>query len=109
MHVLVSNPPYVPLEAWESVAPEARDHDPHLALFSGDDGLDAIRVIARRGLESAAPGRRRGRGARRRAGGGGTGRLQRPRPLGGGARPSRPRRTGALPHRPQATMRGWTS
>ena len=46
--VVVCNPPYVPLEAWESVAPEARDHDPHLALFSGDDGLDAIRVLARR-------------------------------------------------------------
>jgi release factor glutamine methyltransferase len=44
--VVVCNPPYVPLEAWESVAPEARDHDPHLALFSGDDGLDAIRVLA---------------------------------------------------------------
>lgn len=56
VHVLVSNPPYVPLEAWESVAPEARDHDPHLALFSGDDGLDAIRVIARRGLELLHPG-----------------------------------------------------
>ena len=41
--VVVCNPPYVPLEAWESVAPEARDHDPHLALFSGADGLDAIR------------------------------------------------------------------
>ena len=33
--VVVCNPPYIPLEAWESVAPEARDHDPHLALFSG--------------------------------------------------------------------------
>lgn len=54
--VLVSNPPYVPLEAWESVAVEARDHDPHLALFSGDDGLDAIRVIARRGLVLLRPG-----------------------------------------------------
>jgi release factor glutamine methyltransferase len=54
--VLVSNPPYVPLEAWESVAVEARDHDPHLALFSGDDGLDAIRVIARRGLVLLKPG-----------------------------------------------------
>lgn len=43
--VLVCNPPYIPLTAWESVAPEARDHDPHLALFSGDDGLDAIRVV----------------------------------------------------------------
>lgn len=56
VHVLVSNPPYVPLEAWESVALEARDHDPHLALFSGDDGLDAIRVIAVRGLLLLRPG-----------------------------------------------------
>ncbi len=46
--VVVSNPPYVPLEAWESVAPEARDHDPHLALFSGADGLDAIRALEAR-------------------------------------------------------------
>ena len=49
--VVVCNPPYVPLEAWESVAPEARDHDPHLALFSGDDGLDAIRVLAVRAAD----------------------------------------------------------
>lgn len=47
--VLVCNPPYIPLEAWESVAVEARDHDPHLALFSGDDGLDAMRVLEERG------------------------------------------------------------
>ena len=46
--VLTCNPPYIPLDAWESVAPEARDHDPHLALFSGRDGLDAIRVLERR-------------------------------------------------------------
>ncbi|GAA5148933.1 peptide chain release factor N(5)-glutamine methyltransferase [Nocardioides marinquilinus] len=54
--VVVSNPPYVPLEAWESVAPEARDHDPHRALFSGDDGLDALRVIARRARVLLRPG-----------------------------------------------------
>jgi release factor glutamine methyltransferase len=54
--VVVCNPPYVPLEAWESVAPEARDHDPHLALFSGDDGLDAIRLLAVRGAELLRPG-----------------------------------------------------
>ena len=46
--VVVCNPPYIPLEAWESVALEARDHDPHQALFSGDDGLDAMRVLASR-------------------------------------------------------------
>ena len=54
--VLVCNPPYVPLEAWESVAPEARDHDPHLALFSGADGLDAIRVLAVRAAVLLRPG-----------------------------------------------------
>lgn len=46
--VVTCNPPYIPLDAWESVAPEARDHDPGLALFSGVDGLDAFRVLERR-------------------------------------------------------------
>ena len=45
--VVVSNPPYIPLEAFESVAPEVRDHDPALALWSGEDGLDALRVVER--------------------------------------------------------------
>lgn len=54
--VVVCNPPYIPLEAWESVAAEARDHDPHLALFSGDDGLDAIRVLERRAAMLLRPG-----------------------------------------------------
>lgn len=54
--VLTCNPPYVPLEAWESVAPEARDHDPHLALFSGADGLDAVRVLADRAAVLLRPG-----------------------------------------------------
>ena len=43
--VVVCNPPYIPLDAWESVAREARDHDPAAALWSGDDGLDAVRVL----------------------------------------------------------------
>ncbi|WP_129842499.1 peptide chain release factor N(5)-glutamine methyltransferase [Streptomyces sp. RFCAC02] len=47
--LVISNPPYIPLTEWEYVAPEARDHDPQLALFSGEDGLDVIR-----GLERAA-------------------------------------------------------
>ena len=44
--LVIANPPYIPLEAYASVPPEVRDHDPLLALFSGDDGLDAIRVVA---------------------------------------------------------------
>jgi release factor glutamine methyltransferase len=54
--VVVCNPPYIPLEAWESVAAEARDHDPHLALFSGQDGLDAIRVLEQRAAVLLRPG-----------------------------------------------------
>lgn len=54
--VITCNPPYIPLDAWESVAPEARDHDPHLALFSGADGLDAMRVLERRAAVLLRPG-----------------------------------------------------
>ncbi|WP_445258000.1 peptide chain release factor N(5)-glutamine methyltransferase [Nocardioides aurantiacus] len=54
--VVVCNPPYIPLDAWESVAPEARDHDPALALWSGDDGLDALRVLARTAARLLVPG-----------------------------------------------------
>jgi release factor glutamine methyltransferase len=54
--VVVANPPYIPLDAWESVAPEARDHDPSLALWSGNDGLDAIRAIERAAWRLLKPG-----------------------------------------------------
>jgi release factor glutamine methyltransferase len=54
--VVVSNPPYIPLDAWESVAPEVRDHDPALALWSGDDGLDAIRAIEQAAWRLLKPG-----------------------------------------------------
>ncbi|MGL4832120.1 MAG: peptide chain release factor N(5)-glutamine methyltransferase [Propionibacteriaceae bacterium] len=45
--LVIANPPYIPLEAWASIPRDVRDYDPHLALFSGDDGLDATRVVAR--------------------------------------------------------------
>ncbi|WP_299051453.1 peptide chain release factor N(5)-glutamine methyltransferase [uncultured Nocardioides sp.] len=54
--VVVSNPPYIPTAAWESVAPEARDHDPSAALWSGEDGLDAIRAVERRAAALLRPG-----------------------------------------------------
>jgi len=54
--VVVCNPPYIPLEAWASVAPEARDHDPPLALWSGEDGLDAIRVLESTAARLLRPG-----------------------------------------------------
>lgn len=54
--VVVSNPPYIPLTEWEYVAPEARDHDPQLALFSGPDGLDLIRGLERTAQRLLKPG-----------------------------------------------------
>ncbi len=45
-HVVTANPPYIPLEAYESVAVEARTFDPPVALWSGSDGLDMIRTVA---------------------------------------------------------------
>ncbi len=54
--VVACNPPYIPLEAFESVAPEARDHDPALALWSGEDGLDAMRVLEATAARLLRPG-----------------------------------------------------
>jgi release factor glutamine methyltransferase len=44
--LVIANPPYIPLEAWDGVAVDVRTHEPELALFSGADGLDALRVVA---------------------------------------------------------------
>ncbi|MFI9506660.1 peptide chain release factor N(5)-glutamine methyltransferase [Nocardia sp. NPDC052566] len=41
--VVLSNPPYIPAGA--ELEPEVSHHDPHLALFSGADGLDVIRAM----------------------------------------------------------------
>ncbi|MCK1797488.1 peptide chain release factor N(5)-glutamine methyltransferase [Streptomyces sp. XM4193] len=54
--LVISNPPYIPLTEWEYVAPEARDHDPQLALFSGEDGLDLIRGLERTAHRLLRPG-----------------------------------------------------
>ena len=54
--VVVCNPPYIPLTEFEGVDVEAREHDPHLALFSGDDGLEAIRVLEQVAARLLRPG-----------------------------------------------------
>lgn len=43
--LIVSNPPYVAEHEFEALQPEVRDHEPHLALLGGPDGLDAYRAL----------------------------------------------------------------
>ncbi len=44
--LLVSNPPYIPTSVLQhEVPPEVRDHEPHLALDGGEDGLDVFRRL----------------------------------------------------------------
>jgi release factor glutamine methyltransferase len=42
---VLSNPPYVPDGDLADLPPEVADHDPHLALFGGPDGLDVVRRL----------------------------------------------------------------
>lgn len=41
----VSNPPYISTKTLAGLAPEVRDHEPHLALDGGADGLDTYRIL----------------------------------------------------------------
>ncbi len=43
--MIVSNPPYIPLTEAAELHRQVRDHEPHLALFGGEDGLDVIRRL----------------------------------------------------------------
>jgi release factor glutamine methyltransferase len=43
--LIVSNPPYIAADEMAGLAPEVRDHEPHLALTDGADGLSAYRII----------------------------------------------------------------
>ncbi|ACC82240.1 peptide chain release factor N(5)-glutamine methyltransferase [Nostoc punctiforme] len=42
---MVSNPPYIPTSTLSSLQPEVVNHEPHLALDGGADGLDCIRHL----------------------------------------------------------------
>jgi release factor glutamine methyltransferase len=53
--VVVSNPPYIPVGSMIRDA-EVAEHDPALALWSGDDGLDAMREVERVARRLLRPG-----------------------------------------------------
>jgi len=53
--VLVANAPYVPTDAIATMPPEARDHEPRVALDGGGDGLDVQRRIIAEAREWLSP------------------------------------------------------
>lgn len=56
--LIVSNPPYIALDEMAGLSPEVRDHEPHMALTDGGDGLAAYRAITRDAPAHLAPGGR---------------------------------------------------
>ena len=55
-HAIVANPPYIPARCERELAPDIVDHEPHLALFGGDDGLAVIRRVIEGLPDRLAPG-----------------------------------------------------
>ncbi|CAL9373543.1 methylase [Streptomyces griseomycini] len=54
--VLAANVPYVPTDEIGLLPPEARDHEPRVALDGGADGLDVLRRVAAGAPGWLAPG-----------------------------------------------------
>ncbi len=54
--LVVCNPPYIPSDLIHNLDPVVRDHEPHLALAGGIDGLQAIREVVAEACRALAPG-----------------------------------------------------
>ena len=54
--LVVSNPPYIPVNCIAGLDREVREHDPHLALAGGPDGLDAYRALLPEAASLLKPG-----------------------------------------------------
>jgi release factor glutamine methyltransferase len=54
--VITANPPYIAEVEREKLPPDVVEHEPHVALFGGSDGLEVIRRIAAGAAARLAPG-----------------------------------------------------
>lgn len=53
--LIVSNPPYISEEEYETLMPEVKDYEPELALKAGKEGLDIYRRLIREAPERLNP------------------------------------------------------
>ena len=56
LDLVISNPPYIPYSVVDGLEAVVRDHEPHLALSGGEDGLDAIRAVVDGAPTGLSPG-----------------------------------------------------
>ncbi len=55
--IILCNPPYIPLEEYDNLPSEVRDHEPHNALFGGETGFEVYdRLIPEVSFRLAAGG-----------------------------------------------------
>ena len=56
LDLVISNPPYVATTEAHIPDPEVLDHDPGIALWAGEDGLDVIRLVEQAARRLLRPG-----------------------------------------------------
>ena len=54
--MIISNPPYITGQEMTELPNSVKDHEPRLALYGGDDGLDFYRAIAKNFSQALKPG-----------------------------------------------------
>lgn len=58
VHLVVSNPPYIPVAECEKLPVWIRDHEPYMALDGGPDGLSVIKQVVQDAAVLLCPGGR---------------------------------------------------
>jgi release factor glutamine methyltransferase len=53
--IIASNPPYIPQTDHDSLSTEVRDHEPHIALFAGEDGLSIYQRLIPESVQFLEP------------------------------------------------------
>lgn len=56
VHIIVSNPPYIGKQEVETVSDQVKNHEPSIALFSGDYGTETIERLVQQAPEFLLPG-----------------------------------------------------